>query len=227
MIPRVKICGLMRRQDVQLCCRLGVDICGFVVGYPAPVPWNLSPGACAALLPAVRPPARSCIVTGGTPAQVIPLALALRPDLVQLHYRETLADTAAIVRALSPWGIGVVKTVPAAPQERRRQFGTEDAAAIARALEAAGAVMVLVDGRGAEDAARGAAADLALFAQVRRAAARPVMLGGGITPDNCRDILAAARPALVDVMTGVETAPGVKSEEKLARLLAQVRRGWQ
>ena len=38
---KVKICGLMREEDVELCVNAGTDIIGFVVEYPVDVPWNL------------------------------------------------------------------------------------------------------------------------------------------------------------------------------------------
>ena len=220
MRTHIKICGLMRKEDVDLCCRIGADICGFVVEYPVQVPWNLLREQCAELLPAVSRPAKTCVVTGGEREKIISLALELKPSLVQLHYHESLADTLAVVRALSPYGIGVIKTVPIHPEERLRQFGTEDAGRCAEALCAGGDYAVLVDSRSPSNAASGGgAADLSLFAQVKRAAACPAGLGGGITPENCREIIEKVNPDFLDVMTGVETAPGVKSEERIKKLL--------
>ena len=55
--PLLKICGIMREADVALCCRAGVDICGFVTEYPVPVPWNLRRERCAELLASLDAPA--------------------------------------------------------------------------------------------------------------------------------------------------------------------------
>ena len=218
MRPQLKICGLMREADVELCCGLGVELCGFVTEYPLDVPWNLSRADCRRLLSHVTPPAKRCIVTGGSPEKILSLALELRPDLVQLHFRETLDDTAALVRALAPYGIGVIKTIPASPVERIRQFGTEALAPCVRALCGAGVYAILADSRGPDNAAAGGALDLSFCRRVCAASSRPVAIGGGITADNCREILRAVRPAILDVMTGVEDAPGVKSRKKLSAL---------
>ena len=219
----MKICGLMRREDVALCCRLGVDICGFVTEYPLDVPWNLTREQCAPLIRSVSPPARSCIVTGGDREKILSLALALKPDLVQLHFHETLEDTAAIVQTLSPYGIGVIKTVPADAEERLRQFGTEEPALCAELLCEAGVYAILVDGRGPSNAASaGVAADLSLFLRIQAASSPLVMLGGGITSENCRDIVDKVKPEIIDVMTGVEAAPGIKSAKKIAELLSRL-----
>ena len=133
----IKICGLMNEEDVAFCQEVGVDILGFVTEYPLPVPWNLNRQEAAALLARVSLPHKSCIVTGGSPEKILDLARELKPDLIQLHYRESLEETSRIVEALTPLGIGIIKTVPPDSKERVRQFGTEDLSVIASLLEEA------------------------------------------------------------------------------------------
>ena len=52
---------------------------------------------------------------------------------------------------------------------------------------------------------------------------KPVMLAGGLTPDNVADAIRTVRPFAVDVSTGVETAPGIKDEELIRRFCRAVR----
>lgn len=52
---------------------------------------------------------------------------------------------------------------------------------------------------------------------------RPVMLAGGITPDNAAELLKLVRPAGIDLASGVESAPGIKDHEKLKRLFQQLK----
>ena len=221
MRPLLKICGLMREEDVALCCRKGVEICGFVTEYPVPVPWNLSRDRCAELLPLTRGKAKSCLVTGGEADKLRSLALSLRPDLIQLHAGESLELTAALAADLAPLGIGVIKTVPAAPEARLREFGTADPAACGEMLSRAGVYAALADARGPENAASaGLHADPVLFRAVRDAARCLTILGGGVKPDNCEEIIRELDPAALGVMSGVERAPGRKSEALLDSLLA-------
>ena len=55
------------------------------------------------------------------------------------------------------------------------------------------------------------------------AATSPVMLAGGLTPDNVADAVCKVRPLGVDVASGVEAAPGVKDHEKLAAFFKRCR----
>jgi phosphoribosylanthranilate isomerase len=56
---------------------------------------------------------------------------------------------------------------------------------------------------------------------------RPIVLAGGLTPDNVADAVAAVRPYGVDVSSGVEAAPGVKDHKKVAQFLANARQALQ
>ena len=223
---KIKICGLMREEDVVFCQEAGVDILGFVTEYPLPVPWNLTRQEIAALLARVSLPHKSCIVTGGSPEKILELARELKPDLIQLHYRENLEETSRIVEALAPLGIGIIKTVPPGPEERVRQFGTEDLSAIASLLEKAGVYAILADSRTPENAARRSKnLDKVLFCGLMEVSRKPVILAGGITPENIGEILEDCGASFIDVMTGVENSPGVKDREKILQLIRRARRG--
>ena len=108
---------------------------------------------------------------------------------------------------------------PTSPDERRGQFGAGSLEDCVRALCGIGVYGVLADSRGPDNAAQGGALDLGFSQRVCAVSTCPVAIGGGITADNCRTIVEAVRPAILDVMTGVEDAPGRKSGEKLAALL--------
>ena len=221
---KIKICGLMREEDVVFCQEAGVDILGFVTEYPLPVPWNLTRQEAAGLLDRVTAPHKSCIVTGGSPEKILDLARDLKPDLIQLHYRETLEDTKQILQALEPLGVGVIKTVPPDRLERIRQFGTEDLSAIASLLEKAGVYAILADSRTPENAARRSKnLDKVLFCGLMEVSRKPVILAGGITPENIGEILEDCGASFIDVMTGVENSPGVKDREKILGLIQAAR----
>lgn len=213
---RIKICGLKQSQDVQLCYALGVDLVGFVTEYPLSVPWNLTADETKSLLAEVQAPMNSCIVTGGTRGKIIALADKLRPDYVQLHYQETLSDAKYIAEVLHPLNIGVIKTLPPSRQERLAQFGTEDIRECTKLVNSTGIYALLADTRTPSNAAgHGTPIDTDLYRQIKSCAQKPIILAGGITPDNLAQILSSAQPDIIDIMTGVEKSPGVKDRAKL------------
>ena len=115
--------------------------------------------------------------------------------------------------------------------ELRKRFARPIMKAIAvagaddlKALAAYGPVAdhILFDARPPRDATRpgghGRAFDWTLLARIDRA--KPVMLSGGLNPDNVADAIRTARPDAVDVSSGVEASPGVKDPDKLRALFA-------
>ncbi len=220
----VKICGLKREADVQLCMDLGVDILGFVTEYPVPVPWNLSRGEAANLINKVQAPHRSCVVTGGTAEKVIELAACLRPSMVQLHYNETLQDTIKIADALRELHIAVIKTIPVGLEERIFQFGTAKIETIVAELCQSSLYGLLVDSRGPANASESSARlDLDFCREIIKLSAKPVLIAGGIHADNVRYTVARTGAQFIDIMSGVESSPGQKDAVLLERLLTSVR----
>ena len=65
------------------------------------------------------------------------------------------------------------------------------------------------------------------WARARDAVGLPIMLAGGIRPDNVAAAIAAARPYAVDVSSGIEAAPGLKDSGKMQDFAREVRRADQ
>lgn len=212
MRPIVKICGFTRPEDVRMCARHGADIAGFVVDYPRPVPWNLDAETAKVLMRSVPKTAQTCIVTGGPPEKTRKLALELTPDYLQLHFNETAADTAYLVSELRNAGIKIIKAVfPGTSEKDALEFCS------------AGVHALLYDPRTPDAAAHGGMADLSAYIKLQRAASRPVILAGGITPGNAAEMIRRAKPWMIDLMTGVECSPGMKDEEKVIALFQALR----
>ena len=64
--------------------------------------------------------------------------------------------------------------------------------------------------------------NLNLFNKLNRITNIPLILAGGIKPDNVSDIVSQSKPHAIDILTGVENAPGYKSEEKIAALMKKM-----
>lgn len=222
-MTQIKICGLMRSHDVELCGNLGVDMAGFVVDYPVSVPWNLGKEEVTPLLRQAACFMKTCVVTGGEKEMILELAKSLRPDFVQLHYKESLADTVFLAQRLESLGIQLIKTLPLSEKERESQFDAAEVESCVKALNESGVSLILTDSREPDNAAApGCGMDRDFFHKVRKYAALPVMLAGGIVPENVRKLIKSEQPEWIDLMTGVESEPGKKDKAKLIHLMEEV-----
>ena len=204
-----------------MCVRHGVDIIGFVADYPRPVPWDLyTSNGCAAsnkrgiqavieLMQAVSRPVQTCIVTGGSVEKILKLALEAKPNYIQLHCNETLEDTAYISETLAKHGIKIIKTLfPDTPELEKT----------ATKFSAAGVHALLLDPRTPDNAVDGGSVNLSMYRKIQQAVSCPVILAGGITPENVKEIVLQSEASMIDLMTGVESSPGIKDEAKVIKL---------
>jgi phosphoribosylanthranilate isomerase len=221
-MTRVKICGLMNHEDVELCVNAGVHTVGFVVDYPEPVPWNLTRSEAVKLITRVPPFVSTSVVTGGPVSKVLETARTLRPDIVQLHYQETLREVKELAERLNLLGI---KTIKALRIDRNGKcaFEINDPATAARALAGTKIAALLVDSYTASlPGGTGVRVSLEAFASIRREINLPVILAGGLNPANVTKAIKETNPYAVDVLTGVEERPGHKSSYKVFRFMHSV-----
>tara|TARA_R110002124_G_scaffold252627_1_gene418019 strand:+ start:1412 stop:2041 length:630 start_codon:yes stop_codon:yes gene_type:complete len=203
----VKICGLTTSETLDTALAGGAAFVGAVV-YPKS-PRHLEPLHAATLFDRARGRAKVVAVTvDADDARLTEIALILKPDLIQLHGRET-PERAARVRELT--GAGIIRAL---------------AVSSAADIEAAAAWEPVVDhlmfdARPPADAVLpggvGASFDWTLLAG--RSFARPWFLAGGLTPDNVAQAVAVTGAPMVDVSSGVESAPGVKDTLRIAAFL--------
>jgi phosphoribosylanthranilate isomerase len=197
MIP-IKICGLTRAEDARLAWDLGASALGFIF-HPA------SPRAVTApQVAAIRrklPADAFCVgvFVDMEPEHVNALADEARLDVVQLHGRETPDQCAAITRP-------VIKAIR--PDDEPHLDAFPVAAFLLDAVHP-----TLVGGTGLK-------ADWNLAARLARQ--RPLILAGGLTPENIAEAAAAVQPLALDVCSGVEASPGIKDAQRLKHLLARM-----
>ncbi len=200
--PRVKICGITRREDAELAVELGADAIGFIFWHSSP---RVIEPAAAGDIQATLPPfvARVGVFVDARPDVVEAIVRTARLDVVQLHGNEPIDRYRHV-------GAHLVRVAPLA--------GEADVAAIA-AWPAD--VMPLVDAIDPERrGGTGRKADWNLAATL--SARRPMLLAGGLDATNVAAALAAVRPWGVDVSSGVEEAPGIKSAARLREFFAAV-----
>jgi phosphoribosylanthranilate isomerase len=221
---RIKICGMMRPEDVRLCAACGADALGFVVEYPVEVPWNLTALQAALLMEAAPPNVTRSMVTGGGHEKICALARRVRPHVVQLHGEETLAETAHIAKALHGEGIRVIKALRTCP-DGGLLFEEPDPVRAAGMLEESGVAGILIDSGSAErPGGSGVLLNTETYGRLAAATRLPVIMAGGLRPENIAAVLAGIpKPYAVDVLSGVEDMPGGKNADKVRTFIQAVR----
>ncbi|HEY9033675.1 MAG TPA: phosphoribosylanthranilate isomerase [Pseudomonadales bacterium] len=203
-VVRVKICGLTDPGDALMACEAGADAIGLVFYAPSS---RFVSCQQAADISRVVPPfvQRVGLFVNPTVEQVQVVLEQVELDLLQFHGQETPAFCTSFRRPYI------------------KAFAMRDdfdlAAAMADHDMARG---FLLDAyHPALPGGTGQAFDWQRFPQQ---AARPLILAGGLTPDNVCEAIAQCRPWAVDVSGGVESSPGIKSAE---RVLAFIQRAKQ
>lgn len=192
--PRIKFCGMTRREDAVAAADLGVDAVGFVF-------WPKSPRAVrveqAREITRALPPWvwRVGVFVNASVDEMRAAVAEAGLDIVQLHGDETVDVAEAM-------GTRVMKALS-------RDEDPETAARLWRED-----VLLLVDA--VDPVRRGGTGALADWAAARRLqAARPVVLAGGLTAENVAEAIRAVRPYAVDVASGVESQPGIKDPTRM------------
>lgn len=198
---RVKICGVTRLVDALAAVALGADAVGF----------NFWPRSKRYL-----PPAQACAIVRRLPPFVVAVGVFVDPTRDE------------VLRAVEASGVGVAQLhgdespelCLSLPLPVLKAIRVADGRSLAQ-LASYDVSGFLLDAPSAGYGGSGLTFDWSLVAEVAREL--PIVLAGGLTPDNVADAVRSVRPWAVDVASGVESAPGVKDHEKLRRFVEQAK----
>ncbi len=208
----VKICGINEPRAMDAALDAGADLVGLVF-FPAS-PRAVSLANAAGL--AARARGRALVVALTVDADdtlLSRIVTEVSPDILQLHGSESPARVAEIRKRFTRPLMKAITVAEAA-----------DLSAVASYTAVAD--RLLFDARPPKDATRpgghGRAFDWTLLSRIERK--KPIMLSGGLTPENVADAIRIVRPDAVDVSSGVESAPGVKDASKIKAFVAAARK---
>lgn len=209
--PLIKICGLTTPAAIDAAIAARADYIG-LVSFPRS-PRHLAPADAAAL--AARAAGRAKVVglfVDPADSLIAELVAAAKLDVIQLHGEETPARAAA-VRAM--FGLPVWKALPVATTA-----DVERAAAYTGAAD-----LVLFDAKAPKDTAMPGGLGLVFDWTLLAAHKVPLAWGlaGGLSLANVAEAVRATKAPLVDVSSGVESAPGVKDEGLIAQFCKAAR----
>jgi phosphoribosylanthranilate isomerase len=207
----VKICGLSTRETLDVALEAGADMVGFVFFPPSPRHLGLETARELGKQAKGRA-AKVALTVDADDATLDNIVETLKPDLLQLHGKETVARVRDIK---AKFALPVMKVI-----------AVETAADLAVLPGYAGvADRILFDARAPKGATRpgglGAVFDWNVLAKLKLDL--PYLVSGGLTADNLAEAVRVTRAGGVDVSSGVESAPGVKDPEMIRHFIRAAR----
>jgi phosphoribosylanthranilate isomerase len=200
-MTKVKICGITRVEDAELCAELGADFLGFI--FVPSSPRYIEPDRAAEIASRVKGPKFVGVFRDESLDTMHRITHRANLDLIQFHGTEPDEDIHALgMPAVKAIRVG--ETLPdtsSYPSAAWLLFDTFDAQ---------------------REGGTGRRFDWSLLAMYSRV--KPFFLAGGLGPDNVGAAISLVRPDAIDVSSGVESEPGVKDHDKLRNLFERVRR---
>ena len=199
--PRIKVCGLTRAEDVRAAVAAGVDAIGLV--FYADSPRHVTIEEAAALCREIPPFVTVVgLFVNASRAEVHRVIEQVPLNLLQFHGDETLEQCEG-------FGLPYLRAARVRPGVDLLEFATQFPSA--RAL--------LLDTWTPTYGGSGESFDWSL---VPSSCPLPVILSGGLNPDNVAEAIRQVRPVAVDVSSGVESAKGIKDAEKIRAFVTAV-----
>lgn len=207
-----KICGLTTAETVAAAVEGGAEYLGLNFFHRSPR--YLTPEAAAALASPVRGRTKLVAVTvDPSDAELDEISRALRPDLIQLHGRETPERVGEVAART---GATVIKALSVAARADLAAVNIYEHVAEHLMFEPKPPAGAALPG------GNGAPLDWAVLDDLHLE--RPWFLAGGLNPYNVAAAVRLSGAPLVDVSSGVESAPGVKQPALITAFLDAVRR---
>jgi phosphoribosylanthranilate isomerase len=204
---RIKICGITRYEDARTAANLGADALGFI--FYSKSPRYISPTNAAEITKKLPPfVSRVGVFVDEDPQRVLDVARIAGIDTIQLHGNETPEYCASIP-------LPVIKVFSI-----RDNFDVS----IIQAYKNVNVAGILLDTWDSER--RGGSGNTFDWSVALKVCDKSdkVILSGGLGPSNIREAIDTVRPYAVDVNSGVEISPGVKSPYKMRDVISIVRK---
>lgn len=215
--PLIQIAGVKDRAEAELVRECGVCYLGFPLGLPVHAQ-DLGADDAKAIIECLEPPCVGVLITYlNRAAAIARLCRRLGARIVQLHGEVSLPELESLRRLVPDLTVVKSLVVGLHPGDALERLGCSmepwvDAFITDTYDPATGAC-----------GATGRVHDWGISRRLAKSLKRPLILAGGLTPDNVAEAIRAVGPAGVDAHSGVEDAHGCKDPEKLLRFVAAAR----
>ena len=201
---RVKICGITNSEDALLAAKLGADALGFIF---AGSPRQISSEKARAIIHNLPPFIKTVgVFVNEEPEKIKEIQLECGLDLVQLHGDESPEQC----RNLMPYSIKALRI-----KDEKDIEGIDKYKGTVRA-------MLLDAYQQGKAGGTGKTFDWSLALKARETGI-PIILAGGLGPENIKEAITTVNPYAVDVNSGIEERPGKKSPDLIKLLFDKLR----
>ena len=210
MRTRTKICGITRIQDIDAVVAAGVDAIGFV--FYASSPRSVTPEQAKKLLKHVPAYVQTVgLFVNATGNEIEQVLKTVPLDLLQFHGDETPEQCQQIAEKTSRRWYKAIQMKP-----------NLNVIETIKSYQHVGASAVLLDAWHPElKGGTGQQFDWSQFPKLDIA----LILAGGLTPDNIEEAIKTTQAFAVDVSGGVESAKGIKDQQRIEKFMQGVQRG--
>lgn len=221
-MPKVKICGMRCAEDIDMAVRCGADAVGFITDVPVQTPRKVDSGTASCLMAHVPPFVDAVMVIMPENAvEALELIGKVRPDAIQIHNDLGIGDIGTIRDGLQGSRQRIIKTftVPAdTGMNAQGIIGEIEALTDTGLIDA----VLLDSAKAGISGGTGLTHDWSVSREIVENTDIPIILAGGLKPENVRHAIDEVRPFAVDTASGVET-DGKKDPAKVCRFIKEAR----
>ncbi|HWR25005.1 MAG TPA: phosphoribosylanthranilate isomerase [Methanosarcina sp.] len=225
---RIKICGIRSPEEIELANLYGADAVGFITEVPVESPRKLDSNTSASLVSEVPKSLNSVLVImPENYVKALELIEKVSPDIVQIHSKLPLSELEIIKEKTD---IPIIKTLSIPAQDETSGKRARKTSVISELLkkvclleEAEVADSILLDtGKPGKPGGTGCVHDWTLSKRIAEKTKLPLILAGGLKPENVQEAIRAVSPYAVDTASGVESC-GKKDSLKIRSFIEEVR----
>ena len=219
----VQIAGVTSPDEARMLEELGTDLIGFPLrlGYHAP---DTSEAVAREIIGSLKIPSRAVLITYLTDAlEIRQFASCLGVSKVQLHAEITPAEICRL-KFIAP-SLSIIKSLIVRPECSDSAHPLYD---LAQEFDPYVDAFITdtFDPKTGATGATGLRHDWSVSARIAKLIKKPLILAGGLKPDNVYDAIMEVRPASVDAHTGVEDVNGAKSPSLVTSFISEARRAF-
>ncbi|TGC11073.1 phosphoribosylanthranilate isomerase [Methanolobus halotolerans] len=218
-LPKVKICGMKCAEDIKMAVNCGADAVGFITEVPVDSSRKIDVRTAAGLVNKVPLFVDSVLVIMPSDGcEALRLIEKAEPDVVQLHNDIDVEDM-GLIRDNTSKSIIKTFTIPLGTSVIAKEMISQMDKLVENDLVDG---ILLDTGKAGMSGGTGLTHNWSLSRDIIESMDMPVILAGGLNPENVRSAVEKVRPFGVDTASGVETG-GKKDPAKVCRFVREAR----